>query len=123
MFKVYEGSVDKKWEDILPNYKGYWRMYFRGGWDGTWLPYQGASLHGAAVTELNAVIREVTERWPKGYNAKMERDLLSLATPLTSEGKNYLLLAEGLKMSFLIYVNTEFGNADYPVRIYCYGKQ
>lgn len=123
MFEVFEGCMEKKWEELLPNYKGYWRMYYRNSqWAGTWFSHQNIQLDSGEISDLNAVIREVCRRWPEGCTHSMKAELASISKPLTSIGENYLLKTCGFKLNLLVYCNTEFGNSDYPVRIYCYGR-
>lgn len=119
-----------KWSDILPGYCGYYRMYYRRGWDGRWFTETGnTSIDGGntqlspdEMEEFRTIYEEITKRWPCGCNYNMERDIKSYQAEIPGNPSTHLLETEGTLLRFLVSINLLYGNADYPIRIYIYRK-
>ena len=98
---------------------GYWRMYFRGGWDGRWFPESNQSLNEVEILGLDNLIYYVCDRWTKGCDYFMDDDLKSLFPTWGEDGHRFLLSPKD-DTNYLVMIDTTFGNGDYPCRIYVY---
>lgn len=120
--KKYKGAI-KKWEDMLPGYCGYMRMYYRNHrWAGTWFPCTENTFTDNDLIILNALCRAVAERWPDGCSHPMVTEVKSFAASVEGNHHHHLLEIDGAEFHYLVFINLEFGNADYPIRIYTYRK-
>lgn len=121
-FRKYEGTV-RKWEDMLPGYCGYMRMYYRNHrWAGTWFQCTENTFIENDLLVLNTFCREVAEQWPDGCNDQMIKEVKSFAAQVNGNHDHHLLEFDGVRFHYLVFINLEFGNADYPIRIHAYQK-
>lgn len=111
-------------------YLGYWRMYFRDGWNGRWFGESGDTsidgryaegLTSQEVREVNIVAKFISEKWPMGCNIQMIRDLGKYNAMVTEN--RHLLSSNGVDVNLIVLFDTTYGNGDYPVRIYVYRKK
>lgn len=100
---------------------GYYRMYFTSSWAGWWFDNEDfPDLH--LTEEERNTVDEITDyvadKIPKGMNWEMIEFLKKTEVP--ANNGRYYFFWNSKKSNFLIELTTEFGNADYPVRIYVY---
>lgn len=99
---------------------GYWRMYYRHGWNGVWFQNsETEELDSHDIKVLDNTIIYVCNRWSKGCDYFMTDDMKEHFSTWGEVETLYLLQPKGFD-NCLICINTEFGNGDYPVRIYMY---
>lgn len=102
---------------------GYWRMYYRGGWGGRLLstnpknPFE-VLLNQEEKEILQRIVDYICEKAPKGMNWEFE-DLIK-STFKSSKNGRYHCFYMGTNLNYLVEFVTEYGNDDYPVRIYVY---
>lgn len=102
----------------------YWRMYFRSGeWCGRWMNLNRQEpLKKIEPVGVNNIIKWLTETFPNGCDWKMT-DYFEKNFPTWGENEHvYLLKPIGSKY-YKVTIHTEFGNGDYPVRIYVYREK
>lgn len=97
---------------------GYWRMYFRGGWDGRWFPESDKDMTKFEIKGLDNIINYIANRWKKGCDYFMEDEVKSLYTEWGGDSR-YLVCPKG-NDNYLVMIDTKYGNGDYPCRIYVY---
>lgn len=121
--RKYEGTI-KKWEDMLPGYCGYMRMYFRNhSWFGSWFQCTENIITETDLIMLNTYCREIAERWPEGCNDQMITQVKLFEASVNENCNHHLLEFDGVKFHCLVFINLEYGNADYPIRLHAYRKQ
>lgn len=98
------------------NYLGYYRLYFRGGWFGSWMEGH-TKVDEIDCVGVDEIIQWLRTNFPKGCSWDMEDYLAQY--PNWGGEKRYLLkplYSDCYKVMF----DTTYGNGDYPVRIYVY---
>ena len=109
--------------DKYGKYKCYYRMYYRRGWYGTYL--DGEKLPTIFFCqikeELNNIFNYISYKWKYGCDNDMIRDLKKIAYQCPNG--RFLLDYKGEKHYYLLEFCTDYGNSDYPVRIYIYEKE
>lgn len=120
----FENACLNKDDDLhnMPGktFKGYWRMYFRNGfWDGRWFDADNGNMTDFQIAALNNIIKYIRERWPKGCSYTMQGDIEQNFIDCKLGDYRYFVKPMGLD-NFIIMLDVEYGNEDYPVRIYVY---
>ncbi len=124
-FRKYEGIV-KKWEDQLPGltYCGYMRMYYRShSWYSTWFGNTENTFTAKDQANLDLLCRNIAELWPNGCDWKMCADVKAFEANIDGNTYHHLLEIDDDAFHYLFFINLEYGNADYPIRIHTYRKQ
>jgi len=98
-------------------YLGYYRMYFCNRWEGTFIELV-EDLTSEEKKWLEDAISEVRRLFPDGMDYFGQEFLKETITPAPN-GRYYVFQSQS-KGRVLIEFTTEYGNADYPVRIYLY---
>lgn len=122
--KKFKGILTE-WKSIMPGYCGYMRMYYRGkAWYPAWFSEDRSTdmFTAEAQTEANGLCRELAEHWPGGCNDQMRRDVKTYNAEIGGSRGRYLLETESNDFKFLIYIDTRYGNSDYPIRVHTYRK-
>ena len=97
---------------------GYYRMYYRYGWDGRWM-FEGEDRPDLKdASGVQKIIDWFCDNFPKGCSAKMIGFFLNNFEIWGSE--NRYLIKPYKSEYYKVMVDTTYGNGDYPVRIYCY---
>lgn len=117
--KVLGMENDKITEDLheIPGYSGYFRMYYRNGWEGRWME-SSPNLDKIDTAGVQQIINWICEMFPNGCDWKMKENLRQF--PNWGAGEYRYLLKPIWSEHYKIMFDTEFGNGDYPVRIYVY---
>ena len=131
--KKYEGNL-KEFKNMEGyDYLGYWRMYYNHSWGGRWFSEEGTlQMDGRQVKELeseeievlNNAIKYIVERWKEGCTFDMIEDLKGYNAACTEYRHLLEMKMDGdtKNLKFIVLFDVEFGNGDYPVRIYVYRK-
>ena len=96
---------------------GYYRMYYRNGYDGVWFENAG-KMTQCEKEVLSQVIDTVKELAPEGMTPYFQEHLNDVAT--ASPNGRYYYFETSTNFNFLVEFAPEYGNDDYPVRIYVY---
>ena len=110
-FEQADGNMDLHSE----GYKGYFRMYFRDGWYGSWIDANNISR--LDCSGVNEICQKIDELFPKGCDYYMKE---FLKTYKVYDGEGRYLLKPILSDHYKVLFDTNYGNGDYPVRIYVY---
>lgn len=70
---------------------------------------------------MSAIFDEIVSRYKYGCDYDMMESLKNVAYPLPNG--RFLLEYSGITHYYLLEFATEYGNSDYPVRIYVYGEK
>lgn len=98
---------------------GYFRLYFTNGWYGRWFVNKGCHVSEKDICGVTNIINELDRNFPRGCGWAMREHMAS-----TYEGANERYFIKPLMSDcYRIMVDTTYGNADYPVRIYVYQKE
>lgn len=98
---------------------GYFRLYFTNGWYGRWFVNKGCHVSEKDICGVTNIINELDRNFPRGCGWAMREHMAS-----TYEGTNERYFIKPLMSDcYRIMVDTTYGNADYPVRIYVYQKE
>lgn len=100
---------------------GYWRMYFRGGWCGTWFPESNNKLSNLEIKGLDNIIFYISKKWDRGCDYFMQDDVNTSFETWGSEHR-FLVKPRGVN-NYLVMIDTTYGNGDYPCRIYVYREK
>ena len=95
--------------------KGYFRMYFSGRWYGTWM--NCTKLTREDCVGVEEIVNWFEETFPNGCDYCMKDYMKKYPT---CKGKERYLLRPILSDRYKVMVDTEYGNGDYPIRIYVY---
>ena len=123
--RVVLDLVDDETEDLrdVPGMHmiGFWRMYYRDGWQGRWMLEGEDKPSARDCYGVNKIIDFICDQFPKGCDYKMqsyfEKHHVSHAG-----GKRFLLRPQ-LSDVYKVMIDTTYGNGDYPVRIYVYREE
>ena len=96
---------------------GYWRMYWRDGWYGTWLSESEEEPSKLDLVGVDNIINWFCEKFQKGCSYTM---IESFENNFTVHGHHRYLIRPKYSSIYKVMVDTEYGNGDYPVRIYVY---
>ena len=121
---IIEKKVNAKKENYeFGNYKCYVRYYFRYGWYGRYLDDENLDkeFFDRVSPIVNKIAEHIANRWENGCNYLMEDELKEIAYRCLNG--RYLMEYSEDNFFFMIEFYTEFGNDDYPVRIYIYEKE
>lgn len=103
---------------------GYFRLYYRRGWAGSWLPPFGSLSYVNGEPDkkdcigVNKIIEWIMDQFPHGCNYEMKEYLKAHFNPWGCEGR--YLIRPKYSDFYKVAIDTSFGNDDYPVRIYVY---
>lgn len=100
---------------------GYYRMYFSGGWSGTWLLEGNDKPDTLDCIGVDNIIQWFAEHFPKGCNYAMTEYFKDHFKEWGSS--NRYLIRPFMSKYYKIMVDTTYGNGDYPVRIYTYKEK
>ena len=97
---------------------GYFRMYFRDGWAGSWFLENGQpdKIDCAGVQRI---INWVCDTFQKGCDYKMAD---YFASNFKVHGDRRYVVRPIYSDYYKVMVDTKYGNGDYPVRIYAYRR-
>ena len=99
---------------------GYWRMYYRDGWAGRWMFYGELRPTQLDCYGVNEIIDWVIENFPRGCDGSMKE---YMDRNYRKWGGNERYLIKPTKSNiYKVMIDTTYGNADYPIRIYVYRK-
>ena len=105
---------------------GYFRMYFRNGWSGKWFANSEAFNQSGVEPEESEVLRSfcqwIEDTFVGGCDDKMISFLENQSRYAKSGSAYYNQLDIGENSYAVIAYQTQFGNGDYPIRIYLYRK-
>lgn len=121
----YEGII-KKWEEQLPglSYCGYMRMYYRNHrWYGTWFNGTERTFSEKDQASLDLLCQNIAKLWPDGCDWKMSAEVQAFKANINGNKDHHLLENSDDFFHYLLFINLEYGNADYPIRIHTYRKQ
>lgn len=115
-------EADNETSDLrtLKGYLGYYRLYFIDRWYGSWMEIEG-DIDDRAVAGIVKITEWLQEHFPKGCDWEMEDYLKQF--PAWGYEKRFLLKPIYMGNFYRILFSTEFGNSDYPVRIYVYDNE
>jgi len=99
---------------------GYYRMYYRNSWNGRWLLNEDVfeKPHKEEYETIYEIIEYIKTKAPNGMNFEFKEFLEKTAEP-AANGRYYFFAAD-TSFNYLIEFSTEYGNSDYPARIYLY---
>lgn len=105
---------------------GYYRMYFRNLWYGKWF-VQSEKFKEVRTAEsevLKGFCQWIEQTFTGGCDEKMTEYLESHTELTKNPNGRYsnILEIDDNAYADVVY-NTEFGNEDYPIRIYLYRKE
>ena len=105
----------------------YWRMYYRGCWDGRWMGTVTGGYDDDKMTKLDClgvqrIIDWVIENFPRGCSYQMQEYLEQNFKPWGNDNHRYLIKPMYSDL-YKIMIDTTYGNGDYPVRIYAYKRK
>ena len=101
---------------------GYYRLYFRGGWFGRWMPESDVSPSALECNGIDNIVDWLREEFPCGCSFDMEGYFRDNFKPWGVGDKRYVIRPKYCDF-YRVMVDTTFGNGDYPVRIYVYRKE
>lgn len=101
---------------------GYWRMYFRGGWNGRWMLENGTPSEVDCIG-VNNIIDWICENFKSGCSFYMQEYFEKNFKRWGGETDTRYLIKPQFSEHYKIMVDTKYGNGDYPVRIYVYEKE
>ena len=116
------GFEDDRTEDLRnvegKDLLGYFRFYFRGGWDVIWLGEGNEKPDKLDCAGADRIYEWLRKTFPNGCDWHM-KDHFMTNHLIWGDDERYLIKP---KMSeyYKVQVNTRYGNGDYPVRIYVY---
>jgi len=118
----FENAKESDYKDKEP--LDYWRMYFRGCWDGRWMGTAYGGYDEKKLTKLDCygagqIFDWFIKEFPRGCDWKMEKYLEENFKPISEDGKRYFIKPL-YSDKYIICCDTTYGNGDYPVRIYVY---
>ena len=96
------------------SYRGYYRLYFSGGWFGRWME-QSKNIDKLDCAGIDEIVGWLRENFPRGCNYNMKEYLEKYPT---WGSENRYLLKPIMSEHYKVLFDTTFGNGDYPVRIY-----
>jgi hypothetical protein len=110
-------EADTETEDLKgsDDYIGYYRLYFRGGWHGSWIENNG--VDDCDCVGIDTIVEWFQETFPRGCSFVMQ-EYLSQYPQWGAE--NRYLLKPLYSKHYKVFFDTTYGNGDYPVRIYVY---
>ena len=97
---------------------GYWRMYYRNGWDGRWMLEKGEKPTRLECKGVNEIIDWLLDEFPDGCDYYM-KDFFNAYFKKWGGNERYLVMPF-MSEYYKVMVDTTYGNGDYPVRIYLY---
>lgn len=100
---------------------GYWRMYFRGGWQGRWLLEGSKQPSRLDCAGINKMIDWICENFKYGCDYYM-KDYFNENFKHWG-GEHRYLIRPKYSDYYKVMIDTTYGNGDYPVRIYVYRKK
>ena len=97
---------------------GYYRMYYRGGWNGRWMLEGDEKPDLIDTSGVQKIVDWFCDRFRKGCNWEM----MSFFSEGFNKwgGENRYLIKPFKSEYYKVMIDTTYGNGDYPVRIYCY---
>lgn len=98
-------------------YIGYYRMGYRHGYFGVWIE-KNEELTESENSNIVQTIEYIEKIFPKGMNWEGEEFVKETLKP--SPNGRYYTFAANTNFNILVEISTEFGNGDYPFRIYFY---
>ena len=97
---------------------GYYRLYFKGRWYGSWLLEHGRpdtiDCHG-----VDEIVSWLQANYPNGCSYDMESDFEDQYKQWGVQEHRFLV-KPFMSEYYKVCVDTTYGNGDYPVRIYVY---
>ncbi len=100
---------------------GYWRMYFRNGWDGRWLFENGNKPTQLDCAGVNRILDWIFSNFKGGCDYHMKYFFEEHFKKWGGE-QRYLIRPFKSEV-YKVMVDTTYGNGDYPVRIYVYKEK
>ena len=121
---IFLGVEEDNVEDLRKvdgkKFLGYYRMYFsNGSWYGRWLDTV-KDLEQFDAIGIQDILDWIHKTFTSGCNYTM-KEYLEQFNNWGSE--NRYLLKPIMSDKFKIMIDTTYGNSDYPIRIYVYGKE
>ena len=121
-YREFVGVEDDDAEDLrnVPGKKmiGYWRMYYRNGWEGRWMFEGNDRPSRLDCCGVNKIIDWICKEFDRGCNWHMKGYMSEHHAKWG--GEHRYLLRPKYSNTYKIMIDTTYGNGDYPVRIYVY---
>lgn len=111
----FEADTDTEDLKAVEGYAGYFRLYFRGSWHGSWM--ESKDVDDSDCSGVEVIISWLNETFPRGCSRDMKEYLEQFPTWGV---ENRYLLKPLYSKYFKVLFDTTYGNGDYPVRIYLY---
>jgi hypothetical protein len=121
---VDDSDIDSLYDIEGKKVIGYFRMYYRDGWAGTWLPprselrFVNGEPDKRDCLGVNNIINWIESMFPRGCDHKM-KDYFE-KNYNTWGVENRYLISPLYSEFYKVAIDTTYGNGDYPVRIYLY---
>ena len=97
---------------------GYYRMYFRNGWDGRWMLENKKGPSRYEANGVQKIVDWICENFDHGCDYYM-KDYMADRYEKWG-GENRYLIRPTRSLYYKVAIDTTYGNGDYPVRIYAY---